>query len=735
MKRILSYLFLFALSLPPVLASGTIVPTPKRQADIMPRPRPPRIIAQPLEVRSLKVDVTLNERLAETEVEQVFYNPGGRMEEGTWLFPLPANAQIKDFTMFINGVETRGELLDAKQAAGIYRRIVRSMRDPALLEYMGTGLLRASVFPIEARSEKRIRLKYRQVLEKDESLINYRYPLGRSRFASQRIGSLAVKVTVNTATRTLYSPSHDFEIVRKENRSVMSFEAENHQPERDIDILFSRSGKKAFGVDMLTTTFRGDRFFWMTVAPEWANRKALPKDLVLILDTSGSMTNRKLEQARNALNFCLDNLDKRDRFEIIRFSTGAEPFAGKLLPATREHLDDAREFIAGFKPIGGTNMQDAFDMAFQLEPDTGRPRVIVFITDGKPTIGETDNRRLLELIEKNNQHDFRIFPFGIGTKINTHLLEKMALAHGGRHAYALPDEDLELKLSSFYSKIGSPVLGDPRIKVSGVRIHDQHPNRLPDLFKGSALHIFGRYTGSGAATIELTGKSNGKEQTFTYEVDFPKWDRNNDFIPELWAQRRVAWLLEQIRLNGESKEVRDEVVTLARRYRIITPYTSFLILEDDRDLNAVVRRRFLERESRDAPVQEEAQAPRVHERARKKYDALRQESGIDSVAAGRELKVMGESQVQTAAPTAKYAKTDGKSRQDTVFANGRAFYLLDGVWTDSLLKRGQAAQKSLAFGEDAYFALLEKEPGLGDIFALGEKVRFLFNETVYEIVP
>jgi len=710
-----AWLFLSALISLGTFGQGVIIP------DLPRRPPVHRVMPMPLQVRHLGIDVQIEGATALTSVDQVFYNPGHRMEEGSYLFPLPKGAHIESFTMFINGVETQAELLDAKKAASIYGEIVRKMKDPALLEYVGGSLFKARIFPIEARSEKRIKLSYRQVVTPDENLHRYVYPLRAARFASSRINSFAFSAHIVTPDplKTLYSPTHQFHVHRDgKHKAAMSLESQNYTPDRDVEILYAPD-RSSLGMQALAHASGKNRFFWLSITPDIQSEKVAAKNLTLVIDTSGSMSGKKMEQAQNALRFCIENLNEEDRFEIIRFSTEAESLAGKLLPATRENRKRAIAFINQLQAIGGTNIEDALNMALALPQDPSRPEMIALITDGKPTIGMREEDLLVGKASEE-QGSRRIFTFGIGTEINVHLLDKLAEKTGGWRTYATPDEDIELKLSSFYRKIQSPVLSNTRLTVSGVRVNATNPNPFPDLFLGSPLNVFGRFEGSGKATITLEGDLNGKRKRYDYAFRFPKKESSNAFIPRLWAQRRVGFLLDRIRLHGKEPELVEEVVALAKKYGIVTPFTSYLILED-------------------SPL---AQSPAVIHPTRKdrdvlekKYEGMKQKSGYAGVSASESIQDMASADYLATQPLEKEeADEQGHGQIRVQQAGGRAFYLTDGEWLDASLEGSHSMpEHHLEFGSDAYFKLLKDFPKLGPILALGQKIRFLHGGELYII--
>src|SRR4051812_1921419 len=547
----------------------------------------------PLEVSFHHVSVTIKDQVAVTSVDQEFINPNGVQLEGTYLFPLPPGAHIDKFSMDINGKMQEAELLPADKARTIYEDIVRRYKDPALLEYIGRDTFKVRIFPIEANGKKHVKIQYTQLLKSDTGLIEYTYPLNTEKFSARPLQQVSVKVTLETQEplKSVYCPTHNVEIKRDGgNKAVAGFEDKNVRPDTDFKLIYSRETKD-IGVNLMT--FRNapdDGYFLLLASPGMEVKKTTvqPKDICLVLDTSGSMAGKKMEQAKKALAFCLANLNEQDRFDIIRFSTEADEFFGELKDANKENVAKAQAYVDGLKPIGGTAIDEALQKAIKLGHDRRiagqeRPYVVIFLTDGQPTIGETKEDTILANVAKANDQSVRIFSFGIGTELNTHLLDRLAEATKAVSQYVIPSEDIEVKLSNFYTKIKDPVLSNVSVAFSGADIKTAqiYPNAMPDLFKGEMLVVFGKYTGKGAAAVHISGTINGEKKDFVTDVSFADNDTKNEFIPRLWATRRVGWLLDEIRKNGETAELKDEVVKLARQHGIVTPYTAYLILEDE----------------------------------------------------------------------------------------------------------------------------------------------------------
>ena len=246
-------------------------------------------------------------------------------------------------------------------------------------------------------------------------------------------------------------------------------------------------------------------------------------------------------------------------------------------------LEKAKKWVDALEATGGTAIDDALATALNYRPkDEGRTFNIVFFTDGQPTIGETNTDAILANFAKRNTYSTRVFTFGVGDDVNASMLDKLAADSRAIATYVRESEDIETRVTSLLGKISNPVLANLKLSVSsGVSLNEVYPPQLPDLFHGTQLVVLGRFTGNGHAAIKLSGNVGKETREFVYEINFPdKTGEDKNFVEDLWARRKVGYLLDQIRLNGEKKELKDEVVTLAKKYGITTPYTSYLIVPD-----------------------------------------------------------------------------------------------------------------------------------------------------------
>ena len=543
----------------------------------------------PLAMLNHKVTITLDDQLAVTRVEQTFRNHTDRQLEATYVFPVPKGASVHRFSMWIDGKETKGELVEAKKARDIYTAIVRRTQDPGLLEYMDNNLLRLRVFPVLPHADQRVAISFTSVASREGKLVEYVYPLKTDGKATRTLEQLSITATIKSehAVSNVYSPTHSISLRRKNDKEVsVTFDKEQGLLDKDFQ-LFYATGDKDVGLTALThRPLSSDKgYFTLLITPriELSKQYQIPRDLVLVLDTSGSMRGPKMEQARKALKYCLENLAPADRFGLINFATVVNRYEDKLLPASAEQIERAKKWVDDLEATGGTAINDALASALDLRgSEEGRSFTVVFFTDGQPTIGETQPDKILKNTLARNTANTRIFTFGVGDDVNATMLDQLAEKTRALSTYVRPAEDIENKVSGLYGKISNPVLTNLKLSATNdIKFSEIYPPELPDLFHGSQLVVLGRYSGHGPAAVKLSGRVGMETKEFVYELTFPdKTGEERDFVEQLWARRKVGYLLDQIRTNGEKKELVDEVLVLAKKYGIATPYTSYLIVPD-----------------------------------------------------------------------------------------------------------------------------------------------------------
>jgi Ca-activated chloride channel family protein len=641
------------------------------------------------------VTVDIQNQVANTEIDQVFINDSDRDSlEALYIFPLPEGATFSRFSMFVDGEELTAEILDADSARAIYESIVRRRLDPALLEYLGRGLFRARVYPIRAHGEKRIKISYTELLPYDNGLVRYLYPLSTEKFSSKPLETVSVTVAISSpvAIKSIFSPTHDIQIEKTDDFNAKAIYAdENVTPGRDF-VLYYTVSPDDVGLHLLThRPPQEDGFYLFTAAPKQdvEESQVIKKRVLFVLDRSGSMSGQKIEQAKNGLKFVLSNLNPEDWFNIVDFSSEVRRYRDEPLVANGSNVSSALAYVTQLSAGGGTNINEALLAAMAQTARDSLANMVIFLTDGQPTVGVTDNEQIRRNVQAANTHSARLFVFGVGYDVNTHLLDNLAYGNHGVSTYVRPEEDIEIAVSSFFTKISSPVLANLALDFGGIAVYDQFPSALPDLFKGSQLIQFGRYRNHGATTITLSGEINGAAQQFTLAEGFPEIKSDFDFIARLWALRKIGYLLDQIRLHGENDELISEIVALSKKYGIITPYTSFLILEDQV-----------------LPGAFSGLSPQTGERA-----------------------------VDAAANVGSYRDATSVSRvqpEGVKYVGGKAFFLRKDFWIDSEYLEGQPTIV-FEFGSEAYFDFLLKHAEFGKYFAIGKNLIVSMGEQAYRV--
>ncbi|MBE2182000.1 MAG: VWA domain-containing protein [Anaerolineae bacterium] len=679
-----------------------------------------------LKIDHHRVTVNIANQIAQTSVSLEFVNDGEGLAEGTFIFPLPAGASVDSLTMFINDQPVEARILEADEAREVYDAIVRSYRDPALLEYIGMSAVQANVFPIPPGETRRIELTYSQVLELDNGLLHYSYPLDVSRLTSRRpieTMSISVRVESNEPISTVYSPSHDIAVARDgDNAFRAGFEQSMFVPDQDFSLYY---GVESDEISLNVLTYREssneDGFFMLLVQPplEMDTENIPARDIILVLDQSGSMQGDKWAQAQSAAAYVLENLSPEDRFNAILFSTGVRTFSDQLEDASV--AGEAVDWINGQFAEGGTNINDSLMTALDMVGE--RQTTILFMTDGLATEGEMDPDDILANLQAAAPGNARIFTFGVGDDVDTFLLDRISNSFHGASSYVRPNERIDEEVASLYNKISAPVLQNAMVEIDGVRVDSLYPEMPIDIFAGTQLTLVGRYRdGVEDATITLTGDVNGEQRSFVYDgFSFRERGGGESFISQLWATRRIGDMLNQIRLNGENPELVNSIVNLSVRYGIITPYTSFLL--DENDILSQTGRAAAESEFFVA-AQEMAESA----------------SGGFAVGAADMAANMAAAAAPMAMPT---LTTDGddagmlfNGQQSPIqTVGGKTFILQNGIWTDTTFEPDTMETQAVEFLSDAYFDLLIAHPELGEYFALGEQVIVVLDDVAYEVTP
>ncbi|WP_224363270.1 VIT and vWA domain-containing protein [Hyalangium versicolor] len=717
--------------------------------------------AQPLAIKSQRVSVEIQDGTAVTRVEQVFENNGPSQLEAHYIFPLPKGAALSEFYLWINGKKTKGEMLEKEKATSIYEGIVRRLADPGLLEYVDTDVFRVRVFPVPARGEQKVELTFSQVLNYSSGLYHYHYPLGATAKAQpsdwRLVGGKAThdftfsaKLSSKTPLRSIYSPTHQVDVSRRgEANAIVGMEQVGQADlSKDLDLYYSVSDK-AVGLSLLTYKQADEPgYFLALIAPktEVSPNEIGAKRVTFVIDTSGSMQGGRMKIAKDALKYCVTRLNPQDTFNVVRFSTDVEPLFPGLKQASQENIQKAVSFVEQMEALGGTAIDEA--LVRGLQDNDGKsptPHLLLFITDGQPTIGETDEGVIAQHAKDGRKTKTRVFTFGVGEDLNARLLDRLSADGNGTSDFVRDGKEFETKVSSFYDKVSNPVLADLAVDLSSIDAYDLYPRKLPDLFKGTQLVVMGRYRKPGDAKVVLTGYVNGDKRTFDYGTTAPREASRDDFIPRLWAIRKVGFLLEEIRLRGERPELRDEVITLGKKFGIVTPYTSYLVVEDEpmvanNNMPPPPPRPWMDRSAPrpgSAPVPEPERKAEADGAGDDFDDVFGAKSGStggglrgamapSAAAAPAESMTMAEGKgaVAVSRATKKMKEQErGPSASDPVrVAAGRTFLFRDGGWIDSEALSNPGQQLKVKFLSKGYFALLQARPELKDAFALGDRV-------------
>ncbi|HSE46625.1 MAG TPA: VIT domain-containing protein [Gemmatimonadales bacterium] len=660
------------------------------------RPRVPGSSTTIIRTES-QVRTTIDGRIARVEVAEQFRNHGGSIAEGSYLYPLSGEAVFQNFSLWMGNQELRGEMMNADQARNIYEEIVRRQKDPALLTLAGHGLVRARVFPIQAGETRKIALRYTQLLERAGDALRLRYAVGERGRAN-----LSFLVTVPNAGDfgQPYSPTHHITTERHGDQLEITVDTDGGS---DIE-LFLPLRQGIVGTSVVTHAPGGeDGYLMLLLAPAMTeDGLVVPRDLSLVVDVSGSMAGAKLDQAKTALRQALGTLNSMDRFRLVSFSSGVRNFRDGWSPVTANTLGEARQFIDALQAEGGTNIAGALDAVLGTTVPEDRLPIVVFLTDGLPSVGEQEPDRIAAAAARHIGRT-RIFTVGMGPDVNTYLIDRLAKEGRGSAAYVPPDASVEVAMGSLLGKIRRPALVNLRIVDSPVRLVDLSPGTLPDLFYGEELTVFGRYRGEGSGPIVIEGERNGRRERFTAQATFPTSQPANDFIPRLWASRRIGDLTRQIRLEGSSEALVREVRYLGLRYGILTEYTSYLVQEP----GAVAINRRIEDA---AALRAAAPAAQTGQGA---FDMAKQSASLSKTSSLAEADKEENEKLMIGAALNKDI--------DMKRVGGRIFARRDGVWTDAGLVDSLRVIEVAPYS-DAYFAVARALPELGPCLVLGDEV-------------
>ncbi|HSK21234.1 MAG TPA: VIT domain-containing protein [Longimicrobiales bacterium] len=673
------------------------------------------------------VTVRISDRVAEVEVEEWFRNNGGGLGEGDYLYPLPAGAVFSSYSLYQGEQELRGEMMGAAQAREIYEGIVRAKKDPALIELIGKGMLRARVFPIEAGQTRKITMRYTQMLDRAGDALQFRYAAGARHVGSGVVPmprpwpgmpqdrpsdggvraypegaplTFSIVVEDESRFRDAFSPTHAVRVERARGRMTV-------RPDGELAgdfAVFLPFADRPVGLTVATHRPAGeDGYFMLTLSPADVAQSSVPRDVTVVMDVSGSMSGDKIDQAKRALQQLLGSLGEDDRFRIAAFSSAVRPWQESWSRAARAEIEGARRWVDDLRADGGTNMHDALEFAFSDPSPRDRLPIVIFLTDGLPTNGETKPDRIVAMAESARGRA-RVFAFGVGFDVNTYLLDRLSEAARGTTQYVSPGEDVEQAVSALAARVRHPVLTDLALETGGIDTDEIYPRSLPDLFAGGELVVFGRYSEAGAADMTVSGRREGRVERYATRVQFRGRSGSDEYIPRLWASRKLGDLDRRIRSAQADGATRDQVQALidelretALRYGLLSEYTSYLVQEPG--VLAAARpeaRSFAPM----AAVSGEAAVARA-EGARRS----REVTNIAQMDAAQALATERLALPPAAMLDVNSKAADGAGRSIA----GRQFTLRAGVWEDA----GHTAKHrvvEIAAWSDAHFAILRALP-------------------------
>ncbi len=718
------------LAAPLCSAQGLLVDVSPDRHIRLPRPIPqPTPAPGSYKVQAIEVDAKLSGQTAQVQVSQTFKNTGSRTMEVAFVFPLPYDGAIDQLTLMVDGKELEAKLLPAEKARAMYEEIVRKNQDPALLEWIGTGLFKTSVFPVPAGAERTVTLKYTQLCRQTGGMTDFLFPLSTAKYTTGPLDKLRVRVAVESPTpiANVYSPSHDVKVERNgKKNAVASFEANNTLPSSDFRLLVDAATD---GLGASVVSYRPDKddpgYFLLLASPELpdAEGEETPKTVLFVVDRSGSMSGKKFDQAKGALRFVLNNLNDQDTFNIVAYDTAIEAFRPELQKYTTTTRDEALGFVEGLFAGGSTNIDGALNRALGMLKDSDRPTYVLVLPAGLPTAGETGEAKIVAASEKANSVRARVFPFGVGYDVNSRLLDRLARAGHGQTEFVKPDDDIEASVSRLYNRIDAPVLTRVKLGIDveghttagGPAVTRLYPQGEVDLFAGDQLVLVGRYARGGDAKVSLTGELRGEKKTYAFPAELAEssGDDTNAFVAKLWATRRVGEIIDQIDLNGKNDELVNELVELATQHGIVTQYTSFLA-DETADPNAVASNRRL---ASDGVADLEAAEGRFGFAQRSAKLALR--SAATPMAAGVDmLSAEGEELMRNMADKPHnlgrqwfFDAKQGRTRSaDNIMQLGRkTFFYRGDRWVDSSVDEAkEKTARKIERYSAAYFKLAEK---------------------------
>ena len=565
-------------------------------------------------LKHTSVDARITGFLSRVTVKQEFENNYSSQIEAIYTFPLPERAAVDSLVMHIGERTIRGKVMKREEAREVYEAAKAGGKTASLLDQERPNIFTQSVANILPGEKIIIEISYVETLKYEAGAYEFVFPMvvgpryvpgnptGRNGggfspdtdqvpdgskitppVAKERAGhdiSLSVTLDAGVPVQNVVSKSHQVESSMLSASSYrVSLADRKTIPNKDFVLKYEVAGA---GIEDAVLTHRdqtGGYFSLILQPPEKVNaQEVTPKEIVFVLDTSGSMSGFPIEKAKEAMKMALEGLNPYDTFNLITFAGDTHILFEEPVPATEENLAKAQKFLQSREGSGGTEMMKAIKAALDPSDSQDHLRVVCFMTDGY--IG--NDMAILGEIQKHP--NARIFSFGIGGSVNRYLLEKMAEEGRGEAEFVSLNDDGSAAAKRFHERVRSPLLTDISVEYEGLDVADVYPKHINDLFSAKPLVIYGRYRKGGKGIIRLKGKSFGREVVREIPVNFPEKEKDNDVLATLWARTRIADLMAkdyQGVQNGNAKdEVRDAITNLGIEYRLMTQFTSFVAVEE-----------------------------------------------------------------------------------------------------------------------------------------------------------
>ncbi len=563
--------------------------------------------ACPLKNTDVQADIT--GFLSRVKVTQEFENNFSEKIEAVYVFPLPQNAAVDDMTMRIGERVVRGKIMKREEARGAYEAAKSNGQVASLLDQERSNIFTQAVANILPGEKIVIEISYVETLKYEDGSYEFMFPMvvgpryipgalndkgtGTAQVpdaskitppvATDRAGhdiSIRVHLDAGVPVETVASKSHQIESAALSAGSFdVKLKNDKTIPNKDFILRYDVAGKKIEDAVLTHRDGRGGYFTMILQPPDRVEAKDVtPKEIVFVLDTSGSMEGFPIEKAKESMKMALDGLYPQDTFNLITFAGDTSVLFEKPVPATPENLQAAQEFLATRKGGGGTEMMKAIKTALDPSDSQQHLRIVCFMTDGY--VGND-----LEIIGEIQKHPkARVFSFGIGSSVNRLLLDKMADEGRGEVEYVTLGDDGSAAAKRFHERVRSPLLTDISLDFGGLKVEDVYPKRVGDLFSAKPVIIHGRFTQPGTGVVKLKGRSFGREVVREIAVNFPESETGHDVLATLWARTRIDDLMSQDYAgvqNGNTKpDVKNTITSLGLEYRLLTQFTSFVAVEE-----------------------------------------------------------------------------------------------------------------------------------------------------------